>query len=96
MLIPIRCFTCGKVTGNKWEPYIELLAQGVLAGEALTRLGLDRYCCRRILLTHVDLCSLILNYESFPEEDIAVHRVKRPKQEMSAEKAKKQVCQKSK
>src|SRR5688500_9752481 len=25
MLIPIRCFTCGKVVGNKWEKYLELL-----------------------------------------------------------------------
>ncbi len=25
MIIPIRCFTCGKVIGNKWEPYLNLL-----------------------------------------------------------------------
>ena len=25
MIIPIRCFTCGKVIGNKWEPYLTLL-----------------------------------------------------------------------
>ena len=22
MIIPIRCFTCGKVIGNKWEAYL--------------------------------------------------------------------------
>jgi DNA-directed RNA polymerase I, II, and III subunit RPABC5 len=67
MLIPVRCFTCGKVTGNKWEPYIRLLSTGVPAGEALTRLGLIRYCCRRIILTHVDLSEKINNFDSFTD-----------------------------
>jgi DNA-directed RNA polymerase subunit N (RpoN/RPB10) len=25
MIIPIRCFTCGKVIGNKWDQYLKLL-----------------------------------------------------------------------
>ena len=25
MIIPVRCFTCGKVVGNKWEAYLGLL-----------------------------------------------------------------------
>lgn len=25
MIIPVRCFTCGNVVGNKWENYLELL-----------------------------------------------------------------------
>jgi DNA-directed RNA polymerase I, II, and III subunit RPABC5 len=25
MIIPVRCFTCGKVIGNKYEGYIGLL-----------------------------------------------------------------------
>uniref|UniRef100_A0A915I809 DNA-directed RNA polymerases I, II, and III subunit RPABC5 n=1 Tax=Romanomermis culicivorax TaxID=13658 RepID=A0A915I809_ROMCU len=25
MIIPVRCFTCGKVIGNKWEAYLGLL-----------------------------------------------------------------------
>ena len=27
MIIPVRCFTCGKVVGNKYDKYIELLQQ---------------------------------------------------------------------
>ena len=27
MIIPVRCFTCGKVIGNKYDKYIELLQQ---------------------------------------------------------------------
>lgn len=25
MIIPIRCFTCGKVIGNKWQSYLDYL-----------------------------------------------------------------------
>tara|TARA_B110000285_G_scaffold162072_1_gene181021 strand:+ start:497 stop:757 length:261 start_codon:yes stop_codon:yes gene_type:complete len=25
MIIPIRCWTCGEITGDKWEPFIELV-----------------------------------------------------------------------
>ena len=25
MIIPIRCFTCGNVIGDKWNPFIELI-----------------------------------------------------------------------
>ena len=77
MIIPIRCFTCSKVTGNKWIPYLKLLSQGMSEKDALTKLGLKRYCCRRILLTHVDLLSRILNFQSFENEKIAVVRLKR-------------------
>ncbi|KAJ2893496.1 DNA-directed RNA polymerase II subunit L, partial [Coemansia aciculifera] len=61
MIIPVRCFTCGKVVGNKWEQYLELLAT-MNDGEALDALGLKRYCCRRMVLTHVDLIEKLLQY----------------------------------
>lgn len=67
MLIPIRCFTCNKVTGNKWEAYRKLLTSGLSPGDALTQLGLVRYCCRRILITHVDMLEKINNFDSFED-----------------------------
>jgi DNA-directed RNA polymerase subunit N (RpoN/RPB10) len=27
MIIPIRCFTCGNVIGDKWIPFVKLISQ---------------------------------------------------------------------
>ena len=68
MIIPVRCFTCGKVIGNIYDQFrqrYEEYKKAVDAGEKpketpkeiLDDLGLDRYCCRRMILSHVDLLS---------------------------------------
>ncbi|ORY54035.1 MGC146599 protein-like protein, partial [Neocallimastix californiae] len=62
MIIPVRCFSCGKVIGNLWEKYLDLLQQEYTEGQALDALGLKRYCCRRMVLTHVDLIEKLLFY----------------------------------
>ena len=77
MIIPVRCFTCGKIIGNKYEWFIKEVKdnkgnneptildvnakniQKTAEGEALDKLGLHRYCCRRIILGHVNLIDII-------------------------------------
>lgn len=44
----------------------EGLADGKTAeGAALDQLGLRRYCCRRMLLTHIDIIDNLLKYNIY-------------------------------
>ena len=55
MIIPVRCWSCGKPIGHLWEEYKERAAKGENKKEILDDLGLQRYCCRQMFLGHVDL-----------------------------------------
>ena len=75
MIIPVKCFTCGKVLANKYLFYISKVREmKVAAGgiedvvyltETNTKktaeayvmddLGLVKICCRRHMLSHVDI-----------------------------------------
>ena len=78
MIIPIRCVSCGKILGSKWNKYQELVnsdpnlklqpetinvnstdIQKTIQGKAMDEVGCFRDCCRRHLLTHVDLTEII-------------------------------------
>lgn len=67
MLIPVRCFTCNKVTGDKWGPYCKLLEAGHSEARALDMLGLRRYCCRRMLLGHANVIDQLLEHTHLTE-----------------------------
>ncbi len=62
MIIPVRCFTCGKVIGQLYDEYNLRVQGGEDAKKVLDELGLERYCCRRMFLTHVDLIDQIMPY----------------------------------
>tara|TARA_E500000178_G_C16593299_1_gene561337 strand:+ start:286 stop:528 length:243 start_codon:yes stop_codon:yes gene_type:complete len=80
MIIPIKCFTCGKVLADKYRYYQEEVRKRKMAdkkmehmeidqvvyltkefnektheGHVMDDLGLKRMCCRRHILTHVDI-----------------------------------------
>ena len=76
MIIPVKCFTCGKVLADKYRFYqeevskikldknieeknIEYLTKDIKdktpEGVILDKLRLNKYCCRRHMLTHVDI-----------------------------------------
>ena len=55
MIIPVRCFTCGKVVADKYETFKLRVRQGNDPAVILDELGLKRYCCRRMLLSHIDI-----------------------------------------
>ena len=76
MIIPIKCFTCGKVLADKYLYYIsnvkkekvrlnidkdfvmyltETTTKKTPEGIVLDKLQLNKICCRRHMLTHVDI-----------------------------------------
>jgi DNA-directed RNA polymerase I, II, and III subunit RPABC5 len=76
MIIPVKCFTCGKVLADKYSYYLSQVRKikesrdmdvnkvvyltkefidKTPEGEVLDKLGLTKMCCRRHLLTHVDI-----------------------------------------
>jgi len=64
MLVPIRCFTCGKLIGDKFTEFEGKVKGGEAPDKALDELGIKRYCCRRMMITSVDLIDQVLPYYS--------------------------------
>ncbi len=62
MIIPLRCFTCGKEVASLWEPYLEKLKMGIPAEKIFDEFGLNRICCRRMLVGHVPLIDDMLKF----------------------------------
>lgn len=56
MMIPVRCFTCGAVIANKWEEYDRRVNKEHENPEKVfEELGIRRYCCKRMLLSNIEL-----------------------------------------
>jgi DNA-directed RNA polymerase subunit N len=62
LIIPVRCFTCGYPIGAKWEEFKRRVENGEDPGRVLDSLGIKRYCCRRMLLSHIDLFKNVTKY----------------------------------
>jgi DNA-directed RNA polymerase subunit N len=58
MIIPIRCFSCGKPVGHLWEEYKEKVDKGEDPQKVMDNLGLERYCCRGLFLGNVELIDI--------------------------------------
>jgi len=74
MIIPVRCFTCGKVIAPVYEEFVKRYGEYKIAIESgekpketpkkiLDDLGLERYCCRRMIISHVNLIEETAPYE---------------------------------
>jgi DNA-directed RNA polymerase subunit N (RpoN/RPB10) len=76
MIVPIKCFTCGKVLADKYLYYTQRVneiktSRGLDVndviymtknnikktpeGEVMDELRLNKICCRRHMLTHIDI-----------------------------------------
>ncbi len=61
MIIPVRCFSCGTVIGEKAEEFFERIKKED-PKKVLDELGIKKQCCRRMLLSHVELIDDVLQY----------------------------------
>jgi len=63
MIIPVRCFSCGKVIGHLFEEFKKRVKAGEDPGKVLNKLGLDRICCRAVFIEHVDLIKKVSRFK---------------------------------
>lgn len=55
-MLPVRCYTCGKVLGHLHQACIEAKEKMGETDDWLEFFeehGIRRYCCRRVLMSHV-------------------------------------------
>ena len=62
MLIPVRCFSCGNLIADKFEDYQNKVRAGEDPAKVLDSLGINRYCCRRMLLTSVETIQQVVPF----------------------------------
>lgn len=62
MICPIRCFSCGKVIASQYEEFKSRVEKKEDPGKVLDDLGIERYCCRRTIFSHVDLMDQVSKY----------------------------------
>jgi len=67
MMFPVRCFTCGAVVADKYEDYKKKTSNGKNGNveKVLDDLGVKRYCCRRMFVSHQDNTKEIVRFSRF-------------------------------
>jgi len=65
MIIPVRCFSCGKPVGHLWEEYQERIEKGESKDKILDSLGLEKYCCRAMIIGNVELIDTVARFKKF-------------------------------
>ena len=63
MIVPVRCFSCGKPIAGLYEEFKQRTEKGEDTGKVLDSLGVKRYCCRKVLMTHANVIDDIMQYE---------------------------------
>ena len=62
VLVPVRCVSCGKMIADKFDTFQNDVKAGKEPQKVLDELGLERYCCRRMLLTTVESIQQIIPF----------------------------------
>ena len=65
MIIPIRCFSCGKPIAHLYKTFKEKVQAGESADKVLDELEIERYCCRAAFLGQTDLLELVNKFKKY-------------------------------
>jgi DNA-directed RNA polymerase subunit N (RpoN/RPB10) len=65
MIIPIRCFSCGKPIAHLYKQYKERVLKGETPSKVLDELGVERYCCRAAFIGQTDILELVNKFKKF-------------------------------
>jgi DNA-directed RNA polymerase subunit N len=57
ILIPVRCFSC-----DKFEIFSKRVEEGEKPDKVLDDLQVKRWCCRRMIISHIDLIDEFLPF----------------------------------
>jgi DNA-directed RNA polymerase subunit N (RpoN/RPB10) len=63
MIVPVRCFSCGKPIGHLWEDYKKRVAEGENEKKVLDEIGLEKFCCRKAFLGQADNLELTSKFK---------------------------------
>lgn len=63
MIIPIRCFSCGKPVAHLWEDYKKRVAKGEDPKKVMDSLEIKRFCCRSVFLGQTDMYKEIAQFK---------------------------------
>jgi DNA-directed RNA polymerase subunit N len=55
MMIPVRCFSCGKPLASQYDEFCKRVQDGEKPKKVMDDLDIKRYCCRRMIFSQVDL-----------------------------------------
>jgi len=73
VLVPVRCFTCGNLVADKFDEYQNRVKSGDEPAKILDSLGIERYCCRRMMLTTLETIQQVIPfYEAMYKRNIEI------------------------
>jgi DNA-directed RNA polymerase subunit N len=73
VIVPVRCFTCGNLIADKFDEYQNRVKSGEGPAKILDSLGIERYCCRRMMLTTLETIQQVLPfYEAMYKRNIEI------------------------
>lgn len=63
MIVPVRCFSCGKPIGHLWEEFKKRTLDGEDPQKVFDEVGIERYCCKSVFIGQTDLIELTSEFK---------------------------------